>query len=138
MAINRVSAAGNLTRDAELRKTQDGLAVLNFTIAINEKRKNPETGKYDIDAPVYARCAMFGTRAERIAQYLTKGTKLFIEGKLRYSTYVKDDEKRSALSVLVTEVEFAGSKPKQDGAEVDDAPVPEQAAPDLYDEDIPF
>lgn len=138
MAINRWNGAGNLTRDAELRKTQDGLAVLNFTIAINEKRKNPETGKYDIDAPTYVRCAMFGTRAEHIAQYLTKGTKLFIEGKLRYSTYVKDDEKRSALSVLVTEVEFAGSKPKQDGAEVDDAQVPEQAAPDLYDEDIPF
>ena len=63
MAINRVTIMGNLTRDAELRKKGDVTSVLTFGLAINEKKKDSETGEY-VDAPVFVDCALFGARAE--------------------------------------------------------------------------
>lgn len=144
MAINRVIIEGNLTRDVEMRVTASGLAVAGFTVAVNEKRKNAE-GEY-VDSPVFVKCSLFGTRAEKLSKYLLKGTKVTIDGKLRYSQWVKDDEKRHELSVIVDQLEFSGGKREQTG----DAPVtpyePSHAAPapvpepelDLYDEDIPF
>lgn len=71
MAINRVTIMGNLTRDAELRKKGDATSVLTFGLAINEKKKDSETGEY-VDAPVFVDCALFGARAEALAPYLTK------------------------------------------------------------------
>ena len=59
MAINRVTIMGNLTRDAELRKKGDATSVLTFGLAINEKKKDSETGEY-VDAPVFVDCALFG------------------------------------------------------------------------------
>ncbi len=120
------------------------LAVAGFTVAVNEKRKNAE-GEY-VDAPVFVKCSLFGTRAEKLSKYLLKGVKVTIDGKLRYSQWVKDDEKRHELSIIVDQLEFSGGKREQTG----DAPAtpyePSHAAPapvpepelDLYDEDIPF
>ena len=70
MAINRVIIEGNLTRDVEMRATASGLAVAGFTVAVNEKRKNAE-GEY-VDAPVFVKCSLFGTRAEKLSKYLLK------------------------------------------------------------------
>lgn len=135
MAINRVVIGGNLTRDGELRATRKGTQVLGFRMAINEK--SPDGNGGWVDAPVFINCAVFGQRAEKLAPYLIKGTKVTVDGKLRYSEYMKDDEKRSEVSVMVDRLEFSGSRPaKGDGTapqEPDPAP-----APDLYDEDIPF
>ena len=137
MAINRVIIEGNLTRDVEMRATASGLAVAGFTVAVNEKRKNA-------DAPVFVKCSLFGTRAEKLSKYLLKGTKVTIDGKLRYSQWTKDDEKRHELSVIVDQLEFSGGKREQTGdasapqcepSHAVPAPVPEL---DLYDEDIPF
>lgn len=109
MAINRVTIMGNLTRDAELRKKGDAASVLTFGLAINEKKKDTETGEY-VDAPVFVDCALFGARAEALAPYLTKGKKVSVDGRLRYHSWMKNEEKRHALSVLVTDIEFADSK----------------------------
>lgn len=138
MAINRVVIEGNLTRDTDVRDLANGTKVCNFTVAVNEKRKNVETGEWE-DAPVFVRCALFGLRAEKLSQYLLKGTKVTIDGKLRYSTWVKDDEKRHELSVIVDQLEFSGGK-REESHSMDDAPVnqPSAPAPDLYDEDISF
>ena len=106
MAINRVTIMGNLTRDAELRKKGDAASVLTFGLAINEKKKDTETGEY-VDAPVFVDCALFGARAEALAPYLTKGKKVSVDGRLRYHSWMKNEEKRHALSVLVTDIEFA-------------------------------
>ena len=108
MAINRVIIEGNLTRDVEMRVTASGLAVAGFTVAVNEKRKNAE-GEY-VDATVFVKCSLFGTRAEKLSKYLLKGTKVTIDGKLRYSQWVKDDEKRHELSIIVDQLEFSGGK----------------------------
>ena len=84
MSINRVNITGNLTRDPELRATAAGTQVLSFGIAVNDRRKNPQTGEWE-DYPNYIDCTMFGTRAEAVGRYISKGSKVAIEGKLRYA-----------------------------------------------------
>ena len=148
MSINRVCVTGNLTRDPELRATQSGSQVLSFGIAVNDRRKNQQTGEWE-DYPNFVDCTMFGTRAEKIANYIAKGRKVAIEGKLRYSSWERDGERRSKLEVIVDEIEFMSRRDEQGGAVISTptpAPVrpaaPRQAAPaavaEVYDEDIPF
>ena len=126
MSINRVAVSGHLTRDAELRATTGGTQVLSFGIAVNDRRKNPKSGEWE-DYPNFVDCTMFGTRAEKIHRYLSKGCKVAIEGKLRYSSWERDGQRRSKLEIIVEEIEFLS---RQQAAE----PEPE----DAYDEDIPF
>lgn len=141
MAINHTDFSGNLTRDAVLRTVRGDLRVLDFGVAINEKQKDRDTGEY-VDKPVFVNCALFGIRAEKLAQYLTKGTKVAVSGKLHYSTYVKDDETRHELSVVVDQLDFLSQRKQPDNAPAVSQPVataPETSVePELYDEDVPF
>lgn len=121
MSINHVTISGNLTRDAELRATPGGTAVLSFGVAVHESVKGSD-GQYT-DRPNFVDCTMFGTRAEGIAQYLAKGTKVAVSGKLRYSSWDKDGQHRSKLEVIVDDIEFMSRKPSQP------APQPAQYAP---------
>lgn len=152
MSINRVAISGNLTRDAELRQTASGMAVLGFSVAVNDRRKNTQTEQWE-DYPNFIDCSMFGTRAEKIAQYLSKGTKVAIEGKLRWSQWERDGQKRSKIEVVVDEIEFMASRsdaPSQATAQPvrQQAPyqpqiggMPQAVGPvtgTIYDDDIPF
>lgn len=112
MSINRVIISGNLTRDAEVRNTASGMAVAQFGVAVNDRRKNPQTGDWE-DYPNFIDCTIFGTRGEALAQYLTKGAKVAIEGKLRWSQWEKDGQKRSKLEVIVDEVELMSGGARQ-------------------------
>lgn len=105
MSINHVTISGNLTRDPELRQTQGGTSVLQMGVAVNDRRKNPSTGEWE-DVANFVDAVLFGTRAERVAQYLTKGTKVAIEGRLRYRAWEQDGQRRSKLEVVVDEIEF--------------------------------
>ena len=105
MSINHVTISGNLTRDPELRQTQGGTSVLQMGVAVNDRRKNPTTGEWE-DVANFIDAVMFGTRAERVAQYLAKGTKVAIEGRLRYRAWEQDGQRRSKLEVVVDEIEF--------------------------------
>ena len=105
MSINKVMITGNLTRSPELRTTQGGTAVLTFGVAVNDRRKNPQTGEWE-DYPNFVDCAIFGKRAETVGKFIDKGSKVAIEGKLRYSSYERDGHKRSKLEVIVDEIEF--------------------------------
>lgn len=129
MAINRVAISGNLTRDPELRSTAGGTQVLSLGVAVNDRRKNPQTGEWE-DYPNFVDCTMFGARAEAVSRYLSKGSKVAIDGRLRYRQWERDGQRRSKLEVVVEEIEFMS----RDGAVSRSAP-PE---PDVYDEDIPF
>lgn len=128
MGINRVTISGNLTRDPELRSTPSGTAVLSLGVAVNERRKNRQTDEWE-DYPNFVDCTMFGTRAEKLAQYLAKGAKVAIDGRLRYESWESNGQKRSKLSVVVDEIELMQRRGGQAG------PDPE---PSLYDENIPF
>ena len=109
MNINRVIISGNLTRDAELRQTASGTSVLGFGVAVNDRRRNNQTGEWE-DYANFVDCTMFGQRAQAIAQYLRKGRKVAIEGKLRYSAWERDGQKRSKLEVIVDDLEFMSSR----------------------------
>lgn len=157
MSINRVNITGNLTRDPELRATAGGTQVLSFGVAVNDRRRNAQTGEWE-DYPNFVDCTMFGTRAEAVSRFLAKGNKVAIEGKLRYSSWERDGQRRSKLEVIVDEIEFMsrGSQGGQGGYGQNGgnsygggyapapapqaAPAPVQAPPavDVYDEDIPF
>ena len=112
MSINRVVITGNLTRDAELRQTAGGTAVLGLGVAVNDRRRNPQTGEWE-DVPNFIDCQLFGARAEGLARYLVKGTKVAIEGKLRFSQWERDGQKRTKLEVIVDEIEFMSSRQQQ-------------------------
>lgn len=131
MSINRVNISGNLTRDPELRATSGGTQVLSFGVAVNDRRRNPQSGEWE-DYPNFVDCILFGARAEAVDKYLSKGSKVVIEGKLRYSTWEHNGQRRSKLEVIVDEIEFM-SRPKQGGAQQ----TPEKG-PDVYGDDIPF
>lgn len=139
MSINRVTISGNLTRDSELRQTQSGMAVLGFGVAVNDRRKNPSTGEWE-DYPNFVDCTMFGARADSLANYLAKGTKVSIDGKLRWRQWEKDGQKRSKLEVVVYEIEFMSRRESgETPPETAPAPSPaEEVQPSLYDDDIPF
>ena len=125
MAINRVVISGNLTRDPDLRSTKSGSPVLNLGVAVNERRKNPQTDEWE-DFANFVDCTMFGKRAEGVAPHLSKGAKVAIEGKLRYSSWERDGQKRSKLEAIVAEIEFMSSKrtekAQSDPAGYDDLP----------------
>jgi len=159
MSINRVIISGNLTRDPELRSTASGMPVLGFGVAVNDRRKNQQTGEWE-DYPNFIDCTMFGTRAQSLSQYLSKGTKVSIEGKLRWSQWERDGQKRSKIEVIVDELEFMSSRNSNGGApsyggdsygggQSYAAPAPAYSAPapaapvidassSVYDDDIPF
>jgi len=137
MSINKVLISGNLTRDPELRATASGMPVLGLGIAVNDRRKNQSTGEWE-DYPNFIDCTMFGTRAESIANFLSKGSKVAIEGKLRWSQWERDGQKRSKLEVIIDEIEFLSardSSASHHAREIEIPPAPEIA---VYDEDIPF
>ena len=125
MSINKSFISGNLTRDPELRHTQSGMAVMGFGVAVNERRRNQSTGEWE-DHPSFVDCTMFGKRAEAVSKLLSKGAKVAVEGRLRYSSWeAKDGSKRSKLEVVVEEIEIM---PR----------AQEQQQTELYDDDLPF
>lgn len=96
------------------------MQVLSFGVAVNDRRRNAQTGEWE-DYPNFIDCTMFGNRAEGVSKYLTKGAKVSIEGKLRWSQWEKDGQKRSKIEVIVDEIEFMSSRSAEG-----------------VDEDIPF
>ncbi|MDR0888892.1 MAG: single-stranded DNA-binding protein [Coriobacteriales bacterium] len=151
MSINRVVISGNLTRDAELRQTKSGSAVMGIGVAVNDRRKNPTTGEWE-DYPNFINCTMFGARAEKLHAYLTKGLKVAIEGKLRYSSWeTQEGQKRSKIEVIVDDLEFmsprnnnsyaghnASSSDPAASEHIDAASIPPAPQVEVYDDDIPF
>ncbi|NTU88455.1 MAG: single-stranded DNA-binding protein [Actinobacteria bacterium] len=128
MSINRVVISGNLTRDPELRATAAGMSVMGLGVAVNDRRKNPQTGNWE-DYPNYIDCTMFGPRADSISRFLAKGTKVAIEGKLRWHQWEKDGQKRSKIDVIVDDIEFMNASTENVSESYDDA---------YADADIPF
>lgn len=129
MSINTVTISGNLTRDPEVRTTASGSTILNFSVAVNDRVKE---GSEWVDRPNYVDVAVFGAYAQSLGSRLTKGMKVCVEGKLRWSQWTANDgTKRSKLEVIADQVE---TMPKPE-APVYTAPTVEA----IYeDESLPF
>ena len=135
MSINRVEISGNLTRDPELRSTASGLPVLGFGVAVNDRRKNQQTGEWE-DHPNFVDCTMFGKRAESVSRYMSKGGKVAVAGRLHWSQWEREGQKRSKLEVVVDDIELMSGRRDADN----DLAAAQAAEADssVYDEDIPF
>ena len=107
-SFNKVILLGNLTRDVEIRAMPSGLSVGSFGVAVNERFKDRE-GNWQ-ERATFIDCEIFGARAEAMAKYLTKGSPVFLEGRLRLDQWEDRNGggKRSKLKVVVDNFEFVG------------------------------
>lgn len=166
MSINVAVISGNLTRDPEARATASGTAVLSFSVAVNDRVQNRQTGQWG-DRPNYIDCTLFGMRASSLAQILRKGMQVTVRGRLRWSQWQDRDtgKNRSKVEVLADDVQLpprTAQQPQafqpqpyqaqppyapQQAAQPIPAPpaqpappmqAPQAAEPSIYDEEIPF
>lgn len=132
MSINRVTITGNLTRDPELNVSQGGTAVLRLGVAVNDRRRNPQTQQWE-DKPNYVDCVMFGNRAQSVQPHLSKGMKVAIAGKLSWSQWQdrQSGQRRSKLEVVIDDLEFMSSgRGRNVGpAPMEPPPMPAQTEP---------
>ncbi len=106
-SFNKVILLGNLTRDVELKYLPSGTAVAELGIAVNDRIKK---GDQYVDEPCFVDATCFSRTAEIANEYLSKGSPLLIEGRLRWSAWEKDGQKRTKLSVTVDKLQLLGAK----------------------------
>lgn len=132
MAVNKFIGIGNLGRDPEMRFMPDGKAVTNFSIAISEKYKDKSgEGK---EVTEWVNVAFFGKLAEIAGEYLKKGSKVYVEGKLKTEKYSKDGVERYTTKIIGEKMEMLSSK--VEGGTKPQAESREEAF--TADDDIPF
>lgn len=143
--LNKVILMGNMTRDPELRYTQNNAAVCAFGLAINRKWKSQD-GKQN-EETTFVDCTAWGRVAEVVNQYVFKGDPLFVEGRLTLDQWEdRDGGKRSKLKVTVENVQLLGSR-KSGGGDRRQSAAPQSsrapltgadAHPEMDESDIPF
>lgn len=103
--INTVVIAGRTTKDPEIKVTPSGTAVLSLSLAVNDTKKNAQ-GEWE-DVVDFFDCKVFGKRAESLAQYIPKGSKLTINGRLHQDRWqAQDGTNRSRVSIIVQDIEL--------------------------------
>ena len=144
MSVNKVILVGRLGRDPESRFTGSGQAVCNFSLATDRsyKDRNGQTTKQT----EWHKIVAWGKLAEICQKYLKKGSQIFIEGRIQSRQWDdKDGNKRTSFEIVAGEMRMLGSRGDAgaaghsgDEAEAPPAPAPEEAGPEVGDEDIPF
>ena len=109
MSFNKIILIGNLGRDPELRYTPQGVAVCSFSMATNEKRRD-KSGELQ-DLTTWFKVTLWRQQAENAAKYLTKGSPVYIEGRLRIEEWTdRDNNNRYTLDVQATDMQFISSR----------------------------
>ena len=137
-SVNKCIFVGRVGKQPEVRFTQGGQAVANFSIACNEKYKGKDGS--DKETTTWVRCSTWGKLAELCGQYLSPGKLVYVEGKMQNREYEKDNIKRTSTEIVAREVVFLSS-PKdrpQAGAAQDDGFGPPPAPFPVDDSDLPF
>ena len=106
--LNRCEFIGNLCADAELRRTGSGTPVCSFRLACSEKYKDRDGQPQE--KTEFVTCVLWGTRAEALAQYLSRGKPVWVEGKMETSEYEKDGQRRWKTEVNVRDLILLGSR----------------------------
>jgi single-strand DNA-binding protein len=141
MSFNKVTIVGYLGRDPELRYTPQGTAVCSFSVATSEKRKD-KTGEMQ-DNTTWFKITLWNKQAETASKYLTKGSQIYIEGKLRTEEWTdKEGKTRTSLEVTGTDMQFIGSKGdninNSGSFSSDNEPISSVASASAGDDEIPF
>lgn len=121
--MNKVIVTGRLVRDPEMRYTQSGKAVTNFTIAVDRHNKEKEADFIKINT--------WDAQAENVAKFLAKGSLVLIEGSIRTGSYEKDGQKVFTTEVIAQRVDFLDTKRK-------DSDVEDVFLKVVDDDDVPF
>jgi single-strand DNA-binding protein len=159
-SYNRVILIGNVTRDIEIKYLQSGMAVTELGLAVNDRRKNQQ-GEW-VDETTFVDVTLWGRTAEVAGEYLSKGSPVFIEGRLKLDQWESEGQKRSKLRVVGEKLQLIGAKGGGGGGEGgggggrssnrpsgsyargggDDGPAPTRSSPppqmDHVEDDIPF
>ncbi len=150
--VNKVIIVGNLGQDPETRYMPSGSAVTNFTVATNESWKDKQTGEQK-ERTEWHRVSMFNRLAEVAAEYLRKGSQVYIEGKLRTRKWQgKDGNDRYTTEIIADEMQMLGGRGgggfgggggdsggnQGGGGQGGGGNAPPQPGPDDFDDDIPF
>lgn len=149
-SLNQVTLMGNLTRDPELRQTPTGQNVTSFSLALNRSYK--DAGGAWQEATDYIDCVSWGPLAERVSQYLSKGRRCLVQGRLQSRSWEQDGQKRSKVEVLASDVTFLDSRGEggesegsnsgsyqgnsSGGSPAPSKPTPSKKADDVVIEDI--
>lgn len=144
MSFNKIIIVGNLGRDPELRYTPQGDAVCNISVATSEKRRD-KSGDWQ-DLTTWFRITLWRKQAETASKYLTKGSPVYVEGRLRIEEWSdRDGKNRYTLEVNATDLHLIGSSRGDDfsGSTIVDEPLETNSgggdfAPAPNDDDIPF
>ncbi|WP_439114856.1 single-stranded DNA-binding protein [Hydrogenophaga sp.] len=162
-SVNKVILVGNCGRDPEIRYLPSGGAVANVTVATSSRRKDKNSGEM-IEDTQWHRVTFFERLAEIVGEYVKKGSPIYVEGRLRYSTYMDKTTgvEKNSVEIVATEMQLLGGREVRGGAEEGGggysrpAAAPRQAAPaprppapapaparqssgfDDMDDDIPF
>ena len=99
-----ITLVGNMTADPELRFTPSGAAVANFTVASTPRTFDKQTNEWVDGEALFLRCSIWKQAAENVAESLTKGMRVIVQGRLKARSYEKDGQKRTAFEVDVDEV----------------------------------
>ncbi|TWU05113.1 single-stranded DNA-binding protein [Stieleria varia] len=114
-SYNRVILVGNLTRDIELRYTAGGTAVTDVGMAVNDRRKTA-TGEW-VDETTFVDVTLWGRTAEVASEYLSKGSPILVEGRLKLDTWESEGQKRSKLRVVCDRMQMLSSGRTREGAQ---------------------
>ena len=112
MSINNATISGNVGKFIELRQTASGTDVLKFSVAVNENRKD-KNGEWQ-QKTSWIPCVLFGERAKKLSEKLTKGTKVTVAGKLNVDTYEKEGEKKTKFQINVNALDIHTPKQTED------------------------
>ena len=114
MTLNKIMIIGNLGADPELRYTPGGKAVTELRVAVNDNRKGPD-GEW-IEETLWFRVSVWEQAAERLAEQLRKGNKIYAEGQLRAREYeARDGQKRTSLELAFARVVNLERRPRDEG-----------------------
>lgn len=128
-SVNKVIIVGNLGRDPEVRHLPSGDAVANIAVATTDKWKDKQTGEQK-EQTEWHRVSFFGKLAEIVGQYLTKGSQVYIEGKLQTRKYTdKDGVEKFATEIRADTMQMLGSRQGGDGGQQGNAPRQQSSAP---------
>jgi len=140
--INQVMLIGRLTRDAELKYANSGFAIANFSLAVDRNIKKDNNWQDEVN---FFNAVIFGKRAEALAQYLTKGKQIAIQGELRQNRWEQEGQPRSKVEIVVNNIQLLqgrGGAPSQAQGPSAAAEEPAAGQPgpgtDDFSDDIPF
>lgn len=122
MSVNRVILLGNVGKDPEVKEFSDGGKVANFSLATTERAFKLQNGTEIPERTEWHNVTVKGGLAKVVEQYVKKGTKLYIEGKIRTRSYETNGEKRYITEIHVSELEMLGGNQSSEAAAVEDMP----------------